>query len=63
MSTLKMITATALALGSWCVSDACSRVVYQGADGDKPIVMVGRTLDWRNPIPTNIYVYPRGVEK
>ncbi len=63
MSPLKMITATALALGSWCVSDACSRVVYQGADGDKPVVMVGRTLDWRTPIPTNIYVYPRGVEK
>lgn len=42
------------------VSQACSRVVYLG---DKGIVLVGRTLDWKNPIPTNIYVYPRGVEK
>ena len=41
-------------------SDACSRVVYLG---DKGIVMVGRTLDWRTPIPTNIYVYPAGIEK
>ncbi len=42
------------------VSFACSRVVYAGS---KNIVMVGRTLDWRTPIPTNLYVYPRGVEK
>lgn len=39
---------------------ACSRVVYLG---DKSYVLVGRTLDWRTPIPTNIYVYPRGMER
>jgi choloylglycine hydrolase len=39
---------------------SCSRIVYLGADS---IVMVGRTLDWRNPIPTNIYVYPKGISK
>lgn len=38
----------------------CSRVVLQGRDS---LVVVGRTLDWRTPIPTNLYVYPRGVEK
>lgn len=41
-------------------SEACSRVVYLGDEG---IVMVGRTLDWKSPIPTNIYVYPQGIEK
>lgn len=41
-------------------ASACSRVVYQG---DKGYVLVGRTLDWRTPIPTNLYVYPRGVAK
>lgn len=41
-------------------ADACSRVVYLG---DKGYVLVGRTLDWRTPIPTNIYVYPRGITK
>ncbi|MDE6207537.1 MAG: linear amide C-N hydrolase [Muribaculaceae bacterium] len=41
-------------------ADACSRVVYIG---DKGPVLVGRTLDWRTPIPTNIYVYPRGMAK
>ena len=38
----------------------CSRVVFQGRDS---LVVVGRTLDWKTPIPTNLYVYPRGVEK
>lgn len=41
-------------------ADACTRVVYKG---DSSIVVVGRSLDWRNPIPTNIWVYPRGMKK
>lgn len=39
----------------------CSRVVLRGDSTD--IVQVGRTLDWRTPIPTNIYVYPRGMHR
>ncbi|MDO4318932.1 MAG: linear amide C-N hydrolase [Bacteroidales bacterium] len=39
----------------------CSRVVFRGDSTD--IVMVGRTLDWRTPIPTNIYVMPRGMQR
>lgn len=53
----------ALALfASVCFSaEPCSRIVF---DNDSThIVMVGRTLDWRTPIPTNLYVYPRGVAK
>ena len=38
----------------------CSRVVFQGRDS---LTVVGRTLDWRTPIPTNLYVYPRGMQK
>lgn len=41
-------------------ADACSRVVYHGSDS---LYVVGRSLDWKTPIPTNIYVYPRGMEK
>lgn len=46
-----------------CSADAypCSRVVLRGDNTD--IVMVGRTLDWRTPIPTDIYVYPAGMAK
>ena len=39
---------------------ACSRVVFLGQDS---LTLVGRTLDWRTPIPTNLYVYPRGMKK
>lgn len=41
---------------------SCSRVVFIG-DSTTNNVLVGRTLDWRTPIPTNLYVYPAGVAK
>lgn len=40
--------------------DACTRVVYRGLDN---LFVVGRSLDWKTPIPTNLYVYPRGMSK
>lgn len=56
------IVTLALAMSGNIVADACTRVVFQG-DSTTNYVMVGRTLDWRTPIPTNIYVYPAGIEK
>ena len=41
-------------------ADACTRVNYHGADST---FVIARCLDWKNPIPTNLYVYPRGIEK
>lgn len=41
-------------------ADACSRILYVG---DSALRIVGRSLDWKTPIPTNLYVYPRGMEK
>lgn len=41
-------------------TDACSRVLYHG-EGD--LRVIGRSLDWKTPIPTNLYVYPRGMHK
>lgn len=41
-------------------ADACSRVLYVGQDS---LRIVGRSLDWKTPIPTNLYVYPRGISK
>lgn len=41
-------------------SEACSRVLYEGLDSE---YVVGRSLDWKTPIPTNLYVYPRGMHK
>lgn len=47
-------------IGGTVVSDACSRILYKGNDS---LLIVGRSLDWKTPIPTNIYVYPRGMAK
>ncbi len=55
-------SALALLLAGNMASDACTRVVFLG-DSTTNYVMVGRTLDWRTPIPTNLYVYPAGVQK
>lgn len=47
-------------LGIATPADACTRVVYHGLDN---LYIIGRSLDWKTPIPTNIYVYPRGLHK
>ena len=42
-------------------SDACSRAVYFGQEGQ---TVTGRTMDWVVPdIDTNIWAYPRGLER
>lgn len=60
----KTILAGALVLGTACAfptdTPACSRVLYKGLDS---LMVVGRSLDWKTPIPTNLYVYPRGIAK
>ena len=52
--------AMAAAIVTASPASACSRVVLRGADS---LTVVGRTLDWKTPIPTNLYVYPRGIRK
>lgn len=60
----QFLTAIAAALtifaGSHMKADACSRILYTGNDN---LLIVGRSLDWKTPIPTNVYVYPRGISK
>lgn len=51
---------TASAIFGTNEAGACSRVVYHGLDS---LYIVGRSLDWKTPIPTNLYVYPRGITK
>lgn len=56
-----IITAVALMAGMLAENaDACTRVTYHGNDS---IFVVARSLDWKTPIPTNIYVYPAGMAK
>ena len=54
-----LLTVSAMALGTLAAMP-CSRVVLHGGDS---LTLVGRTLDWRTPIPTYLYVYPRGMQK
>lgn len=58
-STLAAAGCAVMMLVSVNTADACTRVTYIGDSA----VITGRTLDWLTPIPTNLYVYPRGVEK
>lgn len=43
------------------ISDACSRAVYFGKEGQ---VATGRTMDWFvSDMDTNMWLYPRGLER
>lgn len=41
-------------------ASACTRVSYISDHGD---AFTGRTLDWKEEIPTNLYVMPRGIAR
>lgn len=41
-------------------ADACTRVVYTGNNG---MVVTGRTMDWKTKLESNIWVFPRGMER
>lgn len=41
-------------------ADACTRAVYIGPD---QMVITGRTMDWKEDIMSNIYVFPRGIQR
>ena len=41
-------------------TQACTRVVYLGKNG---MVVTGRTMDWKEDIMSNIYVFPRGIQR
>lgn len=54
-----------LVLGISCLinisdSNACSRVVYTGPNGT---VITGRTMDWKTEMFSNIWLFPRGMER
>ncbi len=55
LSTIYLLT-----IGSVTDSEACTRVVYIGDNG---ITVTGRSLDWKTPIPTYLYIMPRGMER
>lgn len=42
------------------LSEACSRAVYFGLEGQ---TITGRTMDWYSPMGSNQWLYPRGLER
>ena len=59
MKTLFIVTL--LAMGMFTTyTKACTRVVYLGKNG---MVVTGRTMDWKEDLKSNIYVFPRGIER
>lgn len=49
-----------LTLGALSPSEACTRAVYLGPNG---MTVTGRTMDWRDEMPTNLWIMPRGIER
>ena len=39
---------------------ACTRAVYIGPDN---MVITGRTMDWKEDIQSNLYLFPRGIKR
>lgn len=39
---------------------ACTRAVYQGPDN---LVVTARTMDWKDEIPANLWLFPRGMHR
>ena len=63
MKTFAYLGASAAALlltTSHTPIQGCTRAVYLGPDG---MVVTGRTMDWREDLRTNLYLFPRGMER
>ncbi len=41
-------------------TDACTRVVYKGPN---QTVLTARSMDWRDEIPVNLWVFPKGMQR
>ena len=49
-----------LIIGSALESLACTRVVYQGPN---ETIITARSMDWKDEIPANLWIFPRGMER
>lgn len=56
IATMVMLQLSAL----MAIAEACTRVVYKGPNDT---VLTGRTMDFSLPIPANLWVFPRGMER
>ena len=59
---IKTIAVALAAIASMSVqqTEACTRATYIGSDNT---VITGRTMDWKEDLMSNIYVFPRGMQR
>lgn len=54
------IILVAFLLGGIPSAFACTRVVYKGLNG---VILTARSMDWKDDILTNLWIFPRGMER
>lgn len=54
-----LLLSFALSIGIWSDYKACTRLVYKGPD---KTVLTARSMDWKDEIPANLWVFPRGIQ-
>jgi choloylglycine hydrolase len=52
--------AAALTIAAAAPADACTRAVYLGPEGR---ILTGRSMDWKLPMVSNLWVFPRGMAR
>lgn len=57
---LTFVGAASLTVAEVNHAEACTRAVYHGPNGR---VLTGRSFDWKLPIISNLWVFPRGMER
>ena len=59
---IKTIAVALAAIAAMSVqqTEACTRATYIGPDNT---VITGRTMDWKEDLMSNIYVFPRGMQR
>lgn len=60
MTTKLAALAAALSLAVAPIAEACTRAVYLGPE-DR--VLTGRSMDWKLPMVSNLFVFARGMER
>lgn len=55
-----LLLSFALSIGIWNGYEACTRLVYKGPD---KTVLTARSMDWKDEIPANLWVFPRGIQR
>lgn len=60
LSVRAALTGFVIALLATPLAQACTRVVYIGNDQD---VITARSMDWKVDVGTNLWIFPRGMER